>query len=206
MAGDIPAVTARTSLVLLGAGGSALEVVDLVAALNAAGGRFELLAALDDDPALHGTEIRDVPVVGPLRDAGRFADALFVPTLAGTAERRRAGAIAGTGLPDDRFAILVHPRALVSERAWLSPGSVVLAFAVLGSGCRIGRHAFVQSHVVVHPGARVGEATVLASHVVLGAGAEVGSGCYVGAGATVGPRARVEDGTVVPPGSALAAG
>lgn len=191
---------------LLGAGGSALEVVDLVAALNAAGGRFELLAALDDDPALRGTEVRDVPVAGPLGDAGRFADALFVPTLAGTAERRRAGAIAATGLPDDRFAVLVHPLALVSERARLGPGSVVLAFAVLGSGSRLGRHTFVQSHVVVHPGARVGDATVLASHVVLGAGAEVGSGCCLGAGATVGPRARVENGAVVPPGSAIPAG
>lgn len=194
----------RTPLVLLGAGGTALEVIDLVSALNARGERFDLVAALDDDRARWGGQIRDVPVTGGLETAREFAHALFVNTLGSPRSyRRRPETVGALGIPDDRFATLVHPLADVSPLAWVSAGCLVFGFSVLAAGSRLGRHVTVLPHSVVHHGASVGDWSILASHTVLAGDARVGECCYIGAGARVIQNGRVGDGALVGMGSVV---
>jgi sugar O-acyltransferase (sialic acid O-acetyltransferase NeuD family) len=194
----------RTSLVLLGAGGTALEAIDLVAALNAGHQRFDLVAALDDNRERWGTHIRDVPIPGGLMLVADFPEALFVDTLGSTGSfRRRPEIIGALGIPDDRFATLVHPRADISSQASIGTGSLVFSFAVVASGARLGRHAIVLPHGVVHHGASLGDWTILASQVVLAGDVTVGSCCYLGAGARVIQRAKVGDRALVGMGSVV---
>jgi sugar O-acyltransferase (sialic acid O-acetyltransferase NeuD family) len=189
-------------LVLLGAGGTALEVIDLVDALNARGARYALVAALDDNRERWGSRIRDVPIPGGLATVKDFPDAHFVDTLGSTSSfRDRPAIIEALGVPDARFATLVHPLADVSPHASIGHGCLVFPFAVIASGARLGSHAIVLPHCVVHHGASLGDWTILASHVVLAGDATVGSCCYLGAGASVIQRARVGDRTLVGMGS-----
>jgi len=97
-------------LVIVGAraDGLAHGVLDLLAV----SGEHEAVAFLDDTPALQGTEVLGLPVLGPAAEIGR-AQALgaegAVIAIGAPRARERLGALirdAGLGLPP-----LVHPSA-----------------------------------------------------------------------------------------------
>lgn len=193
------------SLVLLGAGGTARESVDLVAAMIQAGSRLRIVAALDDDVSLTGTKIQGIEITGPLADARLYPpDTRFIDTLGSPRNySHRPAIISGLGIPDDRFVTLVHPCASVSESATLGVGSLVFAFAAVGAGARLGSHVTILPHSVVSHDASVGDWTQIATAAIVSGSAHVGRCCYVGAGSMIIDGAIVGDGALVGMGSVV---
>jgi len=185
-----------TALIVLGAGGTAGEVLDWLPALAAAGTAYEC--------GKKNALIAGHRVLGPLGDAGRWPKARFVDALGGPGSyRRRAEIVGKTGVTDDRFETLVHPLASVSSRAMIGPGCVVYPFAYVAPGARLGRHVTVLSHASIHHETRVGDWSILASHVALAGDVTVGEQCYLGLGSRVIGGARVGDGAMVGMGSVV---
>ncbi len=201
-------------LIILGTGGSAYDVLDTVEAINAAAPTWKVAGFLDDArPA--GGRFLDLPVLGALRDADRFAGHWFVNSIGSDKSfRKRPALVASTGVGPERFATLVHPGACVSRRARLGRG-VCVHF-----GVSVGGAATVGDHVTLCPSATVGHDAVLEDFAVVAPAAVVsgfvrlGRACYVGTGAavrqhvTVGAGALVGMGAVVlrhvPPGAVVA--
>lgn len=193
-----------TALIVLGAGGTASEVLDWLPAFAAVRTPYECLGLLDDDPGKKRAVIAGHRVLGALSDAGRWPQAQFVDALGGPASyRRRAEIVARTGLSDDRFETLVHPLASVSSRAVLGTGCVVYPFAYVAPGARLGRHVTVLSHASIHHDTRIGDWSILASHVALAGDVTVGEHCYLGLGSRVIGGVKVGDGAMVGMGSAV---
>lgn len=193
-----------TQLVIVGAGGTANDVLEWLAALAAAGQRYDCLGLLDDDVEKKNTVFAGHRLLGPLADAGRFPQARFVDATGGPNSHRRRGEIVGrTGLDDDRFETLVHPLATVSPRATLGPGCLVYPYVFIGPDVRIGRHVTVLSHASINHEDRIGDWSILASHVALAGAVTVGEHCYLGMGSrviggvAVGDRSMVGMGSVV---------
>ncbi len=190
-------------VVLVGAGGHARSILEALA--NS--GEFEAVACTDPQPALHGSNLDGVPVVGG-------DDRL--PTLLGEGVEGAVIALGGTG--DNRprartyeevaalgFALPVvrSSSAIVAGSAALGPGTVILAGAIVGPGARIGANVIVNSGAVVEHDCVLGDHVHVASGAVLGGAVTIGEGAHVGLGATVrqgidiGPRAVVGAGAVV---------
>ncbi len=101
------------------------------------------------------------------------------------------------------FDTLIHPNAIISLTAHLSPGSVISAGVIIGSSVVIGDNCFVGQGVIF------GHDTVLENYVIIQSGAKlaghirVGEGAIIGMGATIiedvyiGNYARIEPGAVV---------
>ena len=68
---------------------------------------------------------------------------------------------------------VVHPDAVVGERAFLGPYCVIGAHAAIGDDCMIG------AHTVVENDARIGARTLLHPHVFVGAGCHIGEECEI---------------------------
>ena len=68
---------------------------------------------------------------------------------------------------------VVHPDAVVGERAFLGPYCVIGAHAAIGDDCMIG------AHTVVENDARIGARTMLHPHVFVGAGCHIGEECEI---------------------------
>ncbi len=187
-------------IVFLGA--SALpEVLQLVRDIKAEHEQFRVVAALDDDPSLQGTEIEGTPVTGPLAACAEYPDASFVLTIGSYRSRLlRAEILDRLGLPRARFASLVHPGAKVYETAEVGPGSIIHFGAVIANGSRLGCHNIVLWNSVIGAGNLLGDGVMVTSGVVTNSGAKIGSFAFIGSGS------RVAEDVVVGPGAMVAMG
>ena len=195
--------TARL-LIILGTGGNAFDVLDVVEAINAAGAaHWDVVGFLDDGrPA--GREFLGRPVLGGLGDAGRFAKESFVNAIGSDASYvRRPQIVASTGLPPDRFATLVHPGAGVSQRARMGRGVVVNFGASVAGNVTVGDQVSVGPRCIIGHDSTVGEFAMLAPGAVVSGYVTVGRACYVGAGAVLRQHVSVGDGALLGMGAVV---
>jgi sugar O-acyltransferase (sialic acid O-acetyltransferase NeuD family) len=197
----VPRHRAETPLVVLGAGGFARNVLDVLDAANRAGARFQLLGLLDRADHLSPALARRGCRLLGSESALELLDACYLVAIADPGVRRRLDEYA-TGLRRSA-AVAVHPAATVSGHTCLGPGTVITAGARLASDVAAGRHVHVNLNATVGHDARLGDYVTLhpqaavSGNVSLGAGVTIGSGAvvlpgiHIGAGATVGAGAVV---------------
>lgn len=188
-------------LLLVGAGGFARETLELISALNRRDPTWRVLGLLDDDERRHGEQIHGVEVIGPSEVAHDHPDAMVVSSVASPRDPlRRLRLVARLDLPDERYATLVHPAAVVAESASIGAGSVLHAATVLTADVELGAHVAVMPAVVLTHDVRVGDG------VTFGAGVNVAGGVVVERGAYVGSGALLREGVVVGAGSTVGMG
>lgn len=192
------------SLVILGSGDDhALDVLDIVDAINREAPTWRVAGFLDDTAEVGGF-VWGHPVLGRLGDASRFADARFINAIGSDRSfRSRPCLVSRTGIPPELFATLAHPLAAVSSRARLGRGTSVGPGAVIGGGATIGDHA------TIHPGVLVGHDAAIGPHCILGPGAIIGNGvridraAYLGAGSMIKQGLRFGEGALIGMGSVV---
>lgn len=190
-------------LVILGASGNALDIRDVVDAVNAHNRTWEVVGILDDGRPL-GADFHGLTVLGPLADARRLGDCFFINAIGSDSSfAQRPRLVASTGVGAERFATLIHPLAAVSARATLGRGTLINA------GVSVAGNVSIGEHVSLGPGSIVGHDTIIESHAMLAPGAIVSgachlsTACYIGAGAMIrqqvhiGNRALIGIGAVV---------
>ncbi|WP_329280427.1 acetyltransferase [Streptomyces sp. NBC_01451] len=177
-----------SGLLIIGAGGFARETAQAVRDA----GDVDLLGHLDDNSALHGTEVDGVPVLGGCDLVHDLPGTRVVICVGNPRDyAARARLVRRLGLPADRYATVIHPTASVSATSEVGPGSVLLAHCVLTAAVRVGAHVAVMPQVVLTHDDVVEDFATIASGVRLGGGARLERGAYVGSGALV------REGTVV---------
>jgi sugar O-acyltransferase (sialic acid O-acetyltransferase NeuD family) len=187
-------------VVIIGAGGHGRVVLEAVRT----GGQHRCVGFLDQDPAVHGTKVDGVTVLGPANQ------------LLQLRQQRVGGAVIAIG--DNRARLryvelvrqhglelptIVHPSATVAGTATLGEGCLVAAGVIVATGARVGRASILNTGCVVdhecelEAGVHVCPGALLAGRVRVGEGAMIGLGAKViqclsiGAGATVGAGAVV---------------
>ncbi|MET9088795.1 acetyltransferase [Streptomyces sp. NPDC004237] len=189
-----------TGLVIVGAGGFARETAQAVADA----GEFKLLGHLDDNPALHGTDVDGVPVLGGCDLVHELTGARVVICVGNPRDyAARARLVRRLALPADRYATVIHPTASVSATSEVGPGTVLLAHCALTAAVRVGAHVAVMPQVVLTHDDVVEDFATLTSGVRLGGGVRLERGAYVGSGALVREGTTVGAWSLVGMGSAV---
>lgn len=189
-------------LLIAGAGGFGRETAEAVGALNLEEARWELLGFLDDDPALQGRSVGDLPVLGPCELIHEHRQAALVVTVGSPANRGvRRAVVERLGLPAERYATIVHPAASLGGSVRVGAGSVVLAGTVATADVSIGSHVAVMPHVTLTHDDVIGDFASLASGVALAGTVSVGEGAYLGGGVLVRENLSVGAGALVGMGS-----
>jgi sugar O-acyltransferase (sialic acid O-acetyltransferase NeuD family) len=178
-------------LVILGTGGSAYDILDIVEALDTREPAWEVVGFLDDaKPA--GSPHLGYRILGRISEARRFEECFFINTIGSDRSfRQRPEIIASTGLGRERFATLIHPAALVSSRARIGRG------VVINPGVVVGGEAIIGDQVMICPGCIVGHETTIGDSSTLAPGAVISGlvviepACYVGARAVVRQKLRI---------------
>jgi sugar O-acyltransferase (sialic acid O-acetyltransferase NeuD family) len=193
-------------VVIIGAGGHAREVAEILRHRARAGEGPRLIGFVADDPVNYPAEIGGVPFLG---DWSWFETAdledLAAVCAVGAPELRRHLAARATarGL---QFASAVSPLAYVSPRASLGVGVMIFPHAFVSDGSSVGDHSVVNVGASVSHDTRVGRFGTLGPGVRLAGRVEVGEGCYLGVGASVIDRVSVGAWTTVGGGACVTRG
>jgi sugar O-acyltransferase (sialic acid O-acetyltransferase NeuD family) len=199
-------VTAGPSqdLLIIGAGGMAREVAQAAHAINDVAPTYRVLGHLDDDPQRHGRDIDGLRVLGSVDLVHDHPHALVVVATGRPSDYfSRIRLVRRLGLPDERFATVVHPAASLAKSVSLGPGCMVLATAVATAAVSLGRHVAVMPGVVVTHDTHIDDYVTLAAGALLAGGISVARGAYVGAGTCVREDLRVGRWSLVGMGSVV---
>lgn len=193
----------KSEILLYGAGGHAKAVLEMIQAVGA----FRVAGIVDDNPALTGTSVLGVPVLGTrdalpgLLEQGIFLAANGVGGIINIEIRVKLfELLAGYGFA---FPILRHPRATVEPSAQLADGVQVFANAYVGSSAVLREKCMVNTGAIVSHDCEIGRYThiapgcLLAGHVHIGERALVGMGVTTIIGLKIGDGARVGNGAVL---------
>lgn len=195
--------SSNAQILLYGAGGHAKAVLEMIQAIGA----FRLAGIVDDNPALTGTSVLGVPVLGTrealpgLLERGVFLAANGVGGIINIEIRVKLfELLAEYGFA---FPILRHPRATVEPSAHLEDGVQVFANAYVGSSavlrekCMVNTGAIVSHDCEIGRYAHIAPGCLLAGHVHVGERALVGMGVTAIIGLKIGAGARVGNGAVL---------
>jgi sugar O-acyltransferase (sialic acid O-acetyltransferase NeuD family) len=190
----------RRRIVILGASGNALDILDIIDALGAP---WEAAGVLDDGRD-KGSKFADLPIVGSLAQGAALADVVFINGIASErTHRRKLGIIAGTGLDVARFITLIHPLAAVSRRAAIGNGSCIGPGCAVSGRVEIGAHSWLGSHVVIGHECVLGAGVTVAPSATLAGGVTLGAHAYVGTGAVLRPGVTVGEGALIGMGAVV---
>jgi sugar O-acyltransferase (sialic acid O-acetyltransferase NeuD family) len=174
-------------IAIAGAGGFGRETAEALRDLYPGS---DVFAGFLDD-ALPGLPIAD-QVRGPIDLIRSLPEVRLVVCVGNPRDYfGRARIVERLGLPDRRYATIVHPFAQLSRSSTVGAGSVLLAGVVLTADATISRHVAVMPHAVVTHDVVVRDYATLASGVKLGGGVVVDEGAYIGAGAMVREGVRI---------------
>ncbi|QDP94602.1 acetyltransferase [Microlunatus elymi] len=175
------------SLLLLGAGGLAREVIASVAAT----GTHRIVGVLDDNESLHGSQLDGVPVIGHVSQAPLRDEQLLVCIGAGPARERVVRRLITAGVEQQRFATCIDRGVRIPPGCVVGPGSILLSGVVLTASVTVGAHVVAMPSVVLTHDDVVADFATLAAGVLLGGGVRVGRGAYLGMGSSVRQRLAV---------------
>jgi sugar O-acyltransferase (sialic acid O-acetyltransferase NeuD family) len=188
-------------LIIIGAGGHAQVVADIVRSQQRQGAALELVGYLDDEcPLSPGLLVLDAPVLGKVSALGYTAHDVLVIAIGNNAARARLTASFGAL---ETFATLAHPSAVVAADVVIGGGSMLCAGAIVNTGSRIGRGVILNTACSVDHHTVVGDFVHIAPGVHMGGGVTVGEGALVGIGAVILPRIRIGAGSTIGAGAVV---
>jgi sugar O-acyltransferase (sialic acid O-acetyltransferase NeuD family) len=184
-------------ILLVGASGLAREVI--------ATGIGGVMGIVDDNPALHGTEMAGVPVLGSIDAAADSGASLLVCVGPSASRRRIVRRLMAAGVGEDRFATYVAQSARVGRTSTVAVGSILLDNVVVTADARIGRHVVVMPNCTITHDDELEDFVTLAAGVALGGAVRVGEAAYIGMNAAVRQGLRIGAGSTVGMGAAVIA-
>ena len=167
-------------LIIIGAGGHAREVLDVVESINDSSPQFEVLGfVVDPEYGSAGAVVNDIPILGGIDVLAKYSKTVLVTCAVGPSHIRfrlvrRAEAMGCS------FATLVHPSAMITRRVSLGQGVVITA------GCLLTNQILIGDHVHLNLACTIGHDAVLEPFVSLAQGVHVSGHVHIGTGSCVG--------------------
>lgn len=167
-------------IILLGAGGHAAVILDILKAQIACGEQIHIKGLLDDSDKL---TCMGYPVLGPISKINQYMDekTYFIIAIGANQVRQQLATL----LPDDKFYTVIHPSAILGSGVSVGSGSVVMPNVTINANSQIGRHVIVNTGAIVEHDNVIEDYVHLSPRATLCGGVTVGQMTHVGAGATV---------------------
>lgn len=190
-------------VVIIGAGGFAREVLDIVDAVNQDKRQYDVLGyVVDPQYGSPGTVINEKPILGGFDWLLKHAEGVSVICGVGPSHHRyrlvqRAEA-AGC-----RFFSIVHPTAVMTRWVELGQGTVVTAGCILTNRIHIGRHVHLNLDCTIGHDVNMEDFVTLAPGVHISGNVTLAKGSYVGTGANIIEKLQIGEWSIVGAGSTV---
>lgn len=192
------------NLYIIGAGGFGREVAWLTERINTVTLTWNIKGFIDDNESLWGCKIDDYEVFGGcnwLKEVALNEEIYVVCAIGNSAIRKKI--ICELKNSNIKFATLVDPSVLISNRVKVGEGSIICAGTIITMDIEIGNHVIinlnctlghddiVRDYVTINPGVSI------SGNVEIGACSELGTGSQIIQGINVVGQTIVGAGAVV---------
>jgi sugar O-acyltransferase (sialic acid O-acetyltransferase NeuD family) len=175
---------------LFGASGHAKVIIEILEKLG-----VKVIGLFDDNP--HIKQLLDYPVYGPYDPANPIADTLII-SIGNNTYRKKI-----SELYSFRYGMAIHPSAMISSRAIIGNGTVIMGNAIINSGAQLGNHVIINTAASVDHDCRIGDFVHISPNATLCGGVSVGEGTIIGAAAILIPGVNVGKWATVGAGSVV---
>lgn len=187
-------------LILIAASGLAREVLACLEGQY----YYEVVGILDDSPALQGTSVGRVPVLGAVSSVADHPRAqLLICAGKGTTRAAILDRLVALGVGEDRFGTVIDPSVRVRSSCSVGAGSIVLAGTVLTADVTVGRHVVIMPNATLTHDDRVDDFATLCAGVTLGGTVQVGRAAYLGMNSCVRENLSIGSDATLGMGAAL---
>ena len=187
-----------TDLLLIGCGGHARSLIDLVEST----GRWKLIGLIAH-PEQVGSLILGYRVIGSDADLAKLREscghALLAVGQIGAASRRLSLA---KSLEQLNFTspTIISPHAIVSRYAKVGSGTTVGHGVIVNAAAEVGNHCIINSAALIEHDVVIGDHCHVSTGALINGGAKIGNGSFVGSGA------MLREGLDMPPNTVISAG
>lgn len=84
-----------------------------------------------------------------------------------------------------KYITAIHPSAMISPRATIGEGTVVMHGAIVQTCVQVGKHCIINTGASVDHDCKIGDFVHVAPHATVAGGVEIGECTWIGAGAVV---------------------
>lgn len=185
-------------LIILGAGGTAFDLIDIAIAMNKEEEQWNILGLLDDNVELIGKEVYGYLVLGTISQSKNYENAYFASSI-GDAYRPKLRRIVRGKVPftNDRFASLIHPNTIISESAIIEPGAIIYGNVTLSGKVHVGHDVFLCGNTFLGHECVIGNHCILSVGNFLASDVHVGDCCYLGAGVMARHQIEIGDNCLI---------
>jgi sugar O-acyltransferase (sialic acid O-acetyltransferase NeuD family) len=186
----------KSGLVILGAGGIGIVAADIARCQG-----LDVVGFLDDSPEKRGTVFCGAPVLGDfnmLSDLRRVVPQVVVAysNCRGRLDVAHRALSYGFSLPN-----LIHPSAVISQRATLERGSIIMPGVIVNAGAHIGSNTILNTAASVDHECRIGDGVHIAPGARLAGLVAVGNTTWIGIGSVVRESIQIGDNVLLGAGS-----
>ncbi|HAR94386.1 MAG TPA: serine acetyltransferase [Deltaproteobacteria bacterium] len=194
----------RDSVVILGAGGHAAVLIDIIRESN-----ILQIAGILDRPqsARIGEAHCNVPIMGGdellcvLEERGVKSFVVGVGSKGDNRLREELYHLAvNAGLSP---FMVIHPSSMIASTAHLGPGAQILAGSIVNSYATVGANAIINTGAVVEHHCVVGEHSHVAPGAVIGGEVSIGHRAHIGLGAKIREGLRIGNHSLVGVGAVV---
>ena len=153
---------------LYGASGHGMVILDILEANG-----IPVEGFIDDNPALD--ELLGLPVYHGKNDAEELIISI------GSNKIRK---LLANKLPA-RYHTAIHPSAIISPRANIGEGSVIMQGAVVQTCASVGKHCIINTGASIDHECQLGDYVHISPHATLCGNVCIGEGTWIGAGSTI---------------------
>jgi sugar O-acyltransferase (sialic acid O-acetyltransferase NeuD family) len=189
-------------IVIIGAGGSGREVLDILKDQNKVSVTWDIIGFIDESPDMQGKIINGYPVLGGLNWLEN--------------QKQQPGCICSVNSCDTRknlvkrlekigahFVNVIHPAAHIGDTVQMGNDIIVYAGCLLTSNITIGDHVHINFSSGIGHDVVIGPYCTVSGLVNINGYARLGEGVFVGSGATVIPNASVGNWTTIGAGAVV---
>ncbi|WP_281974581.1 acetyltransferase [Halobacillus litoralis] len=184
-------------IVLIGNGGHSKVIQDIIEANQ----QMELFAIFDDK--ISDTVIKDGITYAHTSELSRLNGYEFFYCIAIGNNKVRKELSRKLVIPVERYAVLVHPSAVVSNNASIGYGSVIMPNAVVNASTIVGNHCIVNSGAIVEHDNKLDDYVHISPNATLSGTVKVSEGSHISSGAVVIPGRNIGRWSTVGAGSVV---
>lgn len=170
-------------LIIIGGYGNGTVVQSTVEDINAITKKWNIIGFLNDREI---NDINGVPVLGKItkeivQEFLKDQDVYFFYTLISVKLNYKfLDKLLSLEIPENRFATIIHPTAVVSKFAEIGFGTCVQPFVSVGPNVTIGNHVQIFAQSLIGHGAKLENYSYVANNACIGADVHLKEGAYLG--------------------------